>query len=228
MICPRCMLRAARPNSKIVNPIRAFSNSSQRAQKTITSDKVTSAPRQGSPDSHQPPAATSTSAAQPFSTPLTPSPANAGVKPGKKATSPSPVVLSSVTAGTPLKGLNFLKNGSDPVALADEEYPPWLWTILTPKVRANAVNTELDEGLYSNSKTRRRKAEKERRKQGLLNPESLVPKVPLQEQTVDLPTGDGTLHGALEAGAARDNLTKAMRQKRRATIKEANFLKAMG
>jgi large subunit ribosomal protein L54 len=32
--------------------------------------------------------------------------------------------------GTPLKGLNFEKNKQDPVALADDEYPAWLWTIL--------------------------------------------------------------------------------------------------
>jgi hypothetical protein len=29
-----------------------------------------------------------------------------------------------------LKGLNFLKNKSDPIAMEDSEYPPWLWTIL--------------------------------------------------------------------------------------------------
>lgn len=37
---------------------------------------------------------------------------------------------SSVAAGTPLKGLNFLKDRQDPVALPDEEYPEWLWSIL--------------------------------------------------------------------------------------------------
>jgi large subunit ribosomal protein L54 len=35
-----------------------------------------------------------------------------------------------VPAGTPLKGLNFLKDRQDPVALPDEEYPEWLWTVL--------------------------------------------------------------------------------------------------
>lgn len=56
----------------------------------------------------------------------------------------------------------------------------------------------------------------------------LIPKVPLYEQTIDLPAGDGTLFGAVQAAEARDELTKAMRNKRRASIKEANFLKAMG
>jgi hypothetical protein len=39
-------------------------------------------------------------------------------------------VKSSIAAGTPLKGLNFEKNKTDPVALPDDEYPEWLWTIL--------------------------------------------------------------------------------------------------
>jgi large subunit ribosomal protein L54 len=56
----------------------------------------------------------------------------------------------------------------------------------------------------------------------------LVPKVPIYEQTVDLPAGDGSLQGAVEAANARGELTKALRNKRRANIKEANFLKAMG
>lgn len=61
-----------------------------------------------------------------------------------------------------------------------------------------------------------------------MNPGMLIPKVPIYEQTVDLPAGDGSLQGAHRAGEARGELTKAMRDKRRATIKEANFLKAMG
>jgi len=78
------------------------------------------------------------------------------------------------------------------------------------------------------SKKQRRLAAKKLRKQVLLNPDSLAPKVPLYEQSVDLPAGDGTPQGALQAQAARDELTKAMRAKRRGIIKEANFLRAMG
>jgi large subunit ribosomal protein L54 len=61
-----------------------------------------------------------------------------------------------------------------------------------------------------------------------MNPEALAPKVPLYEQTIDLPAGDGSLQGAIDAMNARDALTKAMRKERRSKIKEANFLKAMG
>ncbi|KAJ1862430.1 hypothetical protein LPJ73_000752 [Coemansia sp. RSA 2703] len=39
-------------------------------------------------------------------------------------------VVSSATPGTVLKGLNIYKEGKDPVALKDEEYPDWLWSLL--------------------------------------------------------------------------------------------------
>jgi hypothetical protein len=71
-----------------------------------------------------PPSATSTSAAQP-STPFTPS-----APAGRKRLKPSPIPASSVPAGTPLRGLNYLKNHSEPLALEDSEYPAWLWKCL--------------------------------------------------------------------------------------------------
>ncbi|KAK5004016.1 hypothetical protein LTR28_009460, partial [Elasticomyces elasticus] len=63
--------------------------------------------------------------------------------------------------------------------------------------------------------------------QALLHPESLVPKIPLYEQSVDLPAGDGSVIGAMQAGKVRAELTRAMRDKRRSVIKEDNFLRAM-
>lgn len=79
------------------------------------------------------------------------------------------------------------------------------------------------------SKKQRQRAAKALRKRALQNPESLAPKVPLYEQSVDLPGGgDGSLEAAKEAGEARGGLTKAMRDKRRKAIKEDNFLRAMG
>lgn len=58
--------------------------------------------------------------------------------------------------------------------------------------------------------------------------ESLIPKIPLQQQTIDLPSNtDGSVEGALEAVVKRQELKKAMRGERRAKIKEANFLKGM-
>jgi large subunit ribosomal protein L54 len=49
------------------------------------------------------------------------------------SSSVSSSVPSSVPQGTVLKGINVLKDGKDPVALADSEYPPWLWELLEPK-----------------------------------------------------------------------------------------------
>lgn len=42
----------------------------------------------------------------------------------------APNLKSSVAAGTRLKGCNVRKAGEDPIALADEEYPSWLWELL--------------------------------------------------------------------------------------------------
>ena len=56
----------------------------------------------------------------------------------------------------------------------------------------------------------------------MLNPELLTPKVPIYEQSIDLPS-----ESPQESKAAREELTKAMRAKRRAGIKEKNFLVSM-
>jgi hypothetical protein len=83
--------------------------------------------------------------------------------------------------------------------------------------------------LYHVAKSKaKRTAAKKALKQGKINLGSLVRKVPIYEQSVDLPTGDGTVEGAIEAATARKELTKAMREKRRSAIKETNFLKTMG
>jgi len=51
----------------------------------------------------------------------------------------TPKFQSSVKAGTTLKGVNVRKNGEDPVALADEEYPEWLWDLLDPEAQAAKI-----------------------------------------------------------------------------------------
>ncbi|KAF1942634.1 hypothetical protein EJ02DRAFT_402218 [Clathrospora elynae] len=234
MICRNCLRVASR--TRIINaPINSRSQrcltttpSFQNATPISANTATQAAGRQGdSTSSHTPPTARSTSAAQPFSEPLTPaaSPdlkAQAAKAAEKKAT---PLVKSSIPAGQPLKGLNFLKNNTDPVALADDEYPSWLWTILDrQEKKADAGAGDL----FSKSKKQRRLAAKRLRKEQAMNPEMLIPKVPIYEQTIDLPAGDGSLQGAVQAADAREELTKAMRNKRRETIKEANFLKAMG
>lgn len=81
--------------------------------------------------------------------------------------------------------------------------------------------------ITAKSKKQRQKAAKALRKQALLNPGALAPKIPLYEQSVDLPAGDGGVEASVQAAEARRELTKAMRQKRKAVIKEDNFLRSM-
>lgn len=136
MICRRCLRAAARvqlfhPSHDTTAPSfnRLLSTTSRYAKAIPPAATTKSVPQDGLLSSlHKLPAATSTSAAQPLSTPLIPPPVAAGVEPGK---SHIPIItLSSTPTGTPLKGLNFLKSRSDPVALEDSEYPSWLWDIL--------------------------------------------------------------------------------------------------
>jgi large subunit ribosomal protein L54 len=51
--------------------------------------------------------------------------------------------LSSCPEGTVLTGLNYFKNKTDPVALADDAYPAWLWKCLD--VQKKADEGEADE-----------------------------------------------------------------------------------
>ncbi|KAL2107574.1 hypothetical protein VUR80DRAFT_5021 [Thermomyces stellatus] len=139
---------------------------------------------------------------------------------------------SACPAGTVLVGLNYFKGKQDPVALADEEYPDWLWRCLDLPDRAvNAEDAAAAE--FSKSKKQRRAAAKRQRQveAKLLasgDTEALAPKIPLQHQSVNLPDGgDGSLPAVLEAAEKRNELKKAMRRERKAKIKEANYLKSM-
>ncbi|RQM05081.1 hypothetical protein DH86_00003659 [Scytalidium sp. 3C] len=163
-------------------------------------------------------AAATPSAQAPFSNPLdgTPDASSTPAKSKQTAT-----VVSSAPAGTVLKGLNFLKGRDDPVALADEEYPPWLWTCLE-----SSKKEEAGEALRRKAAKAARKAEARALAMG--DVEALAPKVPLQHQSIDLPSNEeGSLEGALGAVDKRDEVTKAMRAERRKKIKETNFLKSM-
>ena len=42
--------------------------------------------------------------------------------------------MSTCRPNTPLVGVNYLKDQEEVLALPDEEYPPWLWDLLKPKV----------------------------------------------------------------------------------------------
>ncbi|KAH9484518.1 54S ribosomal protein L37, mitochondrial [Psilocybe cubensis] len=46
----------------------------------------------------------------------------------------APLSISSCAPDTVLKGVNYLKGQAPVVARPDEEYPPWLWNVLKPRV----------------------------------------------------------------------------------------------
>ncbi|KAF4552305.1 putative mitochondrial ribosomal protein L37 [Elsinoe fawcettii] len=230
IICQRCLRTASR--STLSTQTRSISRTAFLSSTPISPNVATqTSPRPAAPGaSHQPPAATSTSAAQPFSAPLTPAQPKA-----KKDRAPK-IPKSSIPAGMPLKGLNLIKGKQDPVAMEDKDYPAWLWTLLVDNKSSGTGVAEAEGDLYAKSAKQRRKAAKALRKREAAlaaSGELLAPPVPIEEQSVDLPAGDSmgssvaAVQMNVQATGARQEVTKALRKKRRAKIKEMNFLKSM-
>lgn len=142
---------------------------------------------------------------------------------------------SSCPPGTVLAGLNYFKGKTDPVALADEEYPAWLWNCLDVMKKAAATEEDDAGDEFSKSKKQRRMAAKRQREleSQILesgNMAALAPKIPLQHQTINLDVGTGgieDLESTLLAADKRRELRVAMRKERRAKIKESNYLRSM-
>jgi large subunit ribosomal protein L54 len=155
MICRQCIQRLTRRTPPPPPPPHSHSQRSAFSSTALTRALAVSAQdttaSHGRP--HDKPAATSTSAAQPFSTPLTPSP-SAGAGAEKKKTNPKATgkssrtskIVSIVAAGTVLKGLNFMKNLQDPVAMEDHEYPEWLWAALESSRERKKTAGGVDDG----------------------------------------------------------------------------------
>ncbi|KAM4059737.1 mitochondrial ribosomal protein [Hirsutella rhossiliensis] len=151
-----------------------------------------------------------------------------------EAPQPAGIQRSICPEGTILSGLNYMKGGKDPVALKDEDYPKWLWSCLDVKEKKSsgaADDAAADE--YSKSKKQRRLAAKQQkdREAKLLasgNLDALAPKIPLQHQSINLPGEEGgSVEENIAAADKREDLKKAMRQERKAKIKESNYLKSM-
>ena len=119
MICQRCLYR--------LQVSRTSATRFQFTNATIAKASTSSFPR-GSPRGSYKgaPAATSTSAAQPFSTSL-----SSSILTTPSSAAPElETIVSSVPAGTPLKGLGYLKGKDPPLAKEVHEYPSWLWGLL--------------------------------------------------------------------------------------------------
>ncbi|TQN71526.1 NADH-ubiquinone oxidoreductase 12 kDa subunit, partial [Colletotrichum shisoi] len=148
------------------------------------------------------------------------------------APAPAPAPISSCPAGTVLNGLNYFKGRTDPVALRDEEYPEWLWTVLESKKVTVEAADDLAAEMFSKSKKQRKAAAKrqkaiEAKLVASGDVEALAPKVPLPQQSINLPgEKGGDVEHNLHAATKRDELRKAMRTERKAKIKESNYLKS--
>ncbi|KAA8894049.1 mitochondrial ribosomal protein L37-domain-containing protein [Sphaerosporella brunnea] len=201
-----------------------------------------------------------------------PNPPTTALTPGPhKVSAEVNAVRSAVPPGTKLFNINYFKNKADPVALEDGEYPAWLWSSLETSKGAAGESADDAGDLYSKSKKARQLAKKRAAKlaaMAALNPEK---KIPIHEQTIDLPfatvtnpaygpdvvapltrtvAATGSVVSKLgkvkvvpstvaignegdlqvtpdEAAKARMEVRKALRQKGRAMIKEANFLAQM-
>ncbi|KAK3172641.1 hypothetical protein OEA41_005965 [Lepraria neglecta] len=208
MICQRCTRLFS--HRALASPsIRTLSTTSIRAH----------------PES--PPPATSTSAAQPFSTPFTPSPSKTpSIPPNEKSKASGGASRSIVQAGTPLKGLGYIKAQEAPLAKEDKDYPEWLWGLLKSGEKDGDADGAVGDAFAKSKKQRRLASKAARALKTGSNGANHVVKVPLEEQSIDLPAGIGP-YETMEAQEAREELNGAMRKARRRRIKEANFLRGM-
>ncbi|EPS41354.1 hypothetical protein H072_4746 [Dactylellina haptotyla CBS 200.50] len=150
-------------------------------------------------------------------------------KPQGSSSSPAatakPKSVSSVPAGTVLKGINFNKKLQDPIALPDEEYPEWLWKCLEdrrPRLTTTPqISAEDAADLYSKSKGRRKAAAKRIAAKEAAGVDNL--EVPADYKTEDMPSGSYE-----ESQDAIMEAKRASRARRRALIKEKNFLGKLG
>ncbi|KAJ9157818.1 hypothetical protein NKR23_g765 [Pleurostoma richardsiae] len=208
MICRTCLQRAS-AIGRFARP------SASRAISTTLSSRAA--------------AAASSASAPSLTDPLTP-PSSAASE--ADAAGEAAAALSSCPPGTVLAGLNYFKGKQDPVAKRDDEYPSWLWECLSVKKTAATADADDAGDEFSKSKKQRRLAAKKQRElearilaSGDLS--ALAPKIPLQQQSINLPGEGGSTEDALMAAAKREELRRAMRKERKSKIKESNYLKSM-
>ncbi|EWC46939.1 hypothetical protein DRE_03701 [Drechslerella stenobrocha 248] len=140
---------------------------------------------------------------------------------GDPAAASKSTPVSSVAAGTQLKGINYIKKLSDPIALPDEGYPEWLWRVLEdrrPQLSSTPqLSAEDSADLFSKSRARRKMAQKRiAEKEAAGNGQITIPS---DYRTDDMPYGSYE-----ESQEAIMEAKRASRARRRAAIKEKNFL----
>ncbi|KAI0896953.1 mitochondrial ribosomal protein L37-domain-containing protein [Annulohypoxylon nitens] len=212
MICRRCLQRASALSSRVPlsssRAVRPFSTTLTKRSPPAAAPSPSSTPK----PSNEPPV---------LSTPLADTPAGEE-KPN----------LSACPEGTILTGINYFKNKEDPIALADDAYPSWLWTCIETEKKEEESAEDLGDEFSKSKKQRRLAAKRQRALEARIlaggDLSALMPKVPLHHQSINLPGNEeNTVEGALAAQEARDELNKAMRKDRKKSIKESNYLKSM-
>ncbi|KAK3330158.1 mitochondrial ribosomal protein L37-domain-containing protein [Apodospora peruviana] len=219
MICGTCLRRAT-----------GFGPSALHATRPIASSSSSSSARALFTTSIRARNATPAAAAEASTAPAIP--ANIAGASTAAAQGEAKEPLSSCPAGTVLNGLNYFKGRTDPQALPDEAYPEWLWRCLEVQKKTDVEDAADAGDAFSKSKKQRRLANKRLRqledKARSGDVDALIPKIPLQKQSVNLPGSEGDdVVAAVQAVDKRDELRKAMRKERRAKIKESNYLKSM-
>ena len=132
MICRRCLQRAStaiarsEPSYSLSTPQAARLRTSRLPSRN-SSRPFTQTTRYGAAAAA---AAPSTADPAASSTP----PPSSGAKAGESSSS---TPKSSCPEGTVMEGLNYFKNKTDPVALADDAYPEWLWRCLDVQKKAD-------------------------------------------------------------------------------------------
>ncbi|KIW41943.1 uncharacterized protein PV06_05538 [Exophiala oligosperma] len=158
---------------------------------------------------------------QPLSEPHTPSTSSAKSGTGPSSTqgvaSKKPArPKSSVAGGAELKGLGYTKAQPKIMALEDDEYPDWLWTLLDDKKMAPGETVDVS------AMTKKQRARYEKKQARLL--ESIPKTIPVHEQSKDI---TGPEDDAVTSLERRHEITKSARAARRRGIRESNFLKSM-
>jgi len=119
MICQRCLYRATTRAPLARSTQSTFTSQLQPLTARPATQRLTLT------NSTQSQVNLSTSSNPQLSHLLTPTP-----PPTASTSAPKRTPTSSVPAGTPLRGLNYLKSSSEPLALDDDAYPAWLWHCL--------------------------------------------------------------------------------------------------
>ncbi|OJJ00144.1 hypothetical protein ASPVEDRAFT_127154 [Aspergillus versicolor CBS 583.65] len=166
---------------------------------------------------------------QPLSTP---GGVHVDVDPTQPAKAAKPAVErppSSCLPGTPIQGLNYFRNKADPIAMEDNEYPEWLWSLL------DSSKKEAKKGGVDPN-TLNKKQRKRYEKKMAARAATLPVQIPVHHQATDITPAQYNRNGkapedilgeATESQEKRSEITKSSREARRKAIREANFLSGL-